>query len=852
MANTYVDYTATAAQQYFAFNFPYLEDDHVIVEIEGVDQTITTNYTIETSPSQRINLSNPTTALAGGELVRIKRRSAPNTNLVDFQNGSVLTEAELDRAYLHNRYLAEEATEGADSGLKELEGSTNYNAGNKQIKNLADGTLATDAVNKGYVDTQIALTDTNLAGFYKSTHTGNGTDNVFTLSFTPQTTDAKAYIVSIDGLVQVPDTDYTIGATAITFNTIPANSAEICVVATAAASVATVNEAQVTATGSTRARSLADRFADVVNVLDYGADNTGATDNTTIIQSLINAAQNGTGGRSIYFPAGEYYFEPQSGKINTCLQFAESDPTYQDQPEPIKIYGDGSNSRIVVNNVGANNVWMAGPDGASSECVSAVFVEDLNFCSSSAAASDATDRTTYKNNYITMPNYARIFNVGRMWRCEFRNLFFEYCNGFFTENSGEDSNNYFAQQITVDGCYSTQHQYYFIDLNQAWACTFSNNTMESGNGCMKIGRSSGQSSYGVRIIGNTMQGNGTDYCGLRLNFGSSIYICGNYFESNRGGPGTATPQIFFNNNAPVVTGVTISDGGSSYESAPTVTFTGGGGSGAAGYAVLDGSQVDSVVMTDNGSGYSSPPAVSFTGGGGSDAAGTSILSNTESSIVIDGNFFAQSLANINGYGGDYYHVRLDEVRDTVVFRGNTFTGGNAYNCISTSDGYLISLNDKFEPVGSTYNEGIVATGITFSDTIPIYKPATVWIPVISDAQSGGNQATIGTLNGLRYVRNGDLVTISAQMLNIDTTGMTAGNTLYIQGLPFTASSEGLSQGSCVLDNVTFSGFIVPQIGDSSDVIQLRQSSSGGGDLSLTVGALNSGSADIQFTITYKI
>jgi len=327
MANTYVDDTATASQQYFAFNFPYLEDEHVIVEIEGVDQTITTNYTIETSPTQRINLSNPTTALAGGELVRIKRRSAPNTNLVDFQNGSVLTEAELDRAYLHNRYLAEEATEGADSGLKELEGSTNYNAGNKQIKNLADGTLATDAVNKQYVDTQIALSDTNLAGFYKSTHTGNGTDNVFTLSFTPQTTDAKAYIVSIDGLVQVPDTDYTIGATAITFNTIPSNSAEICVVATAAASVTTVNEARVTAlgtsdtrslatwtrdlgtpiaTGSTTARSLEDRFGDVVNVLDYGADNTGATDAYSSFQSAITAIEDTGKAGVLYVPPGTY------------------------------------------------------------------------------------------------------------------------------------------------------------------------------------------------------------------------------------------------------------------------------------------------------------------------------------------------------------------------------------------------------------------------------------------------------------------------------------------------------------------------------------------------------------------
>ena len=346
MANTYVDYTATAAQQYFAFNFPYLEDEHVIVEIEGVDQTITTNYTIETSPNQRINLSNPTTALAGGELVRIKRRSAPNTNLVDFQNGSVLTESELDRAYLHNRYLAEEATEGADAGLKELEGSTNFNANNKQIKNLADGTLATDAVNKQYVDTQIALNDTNLAGFYKSTHTGNAVDNVFTLSFTPQTTDAKAYIVSIDGLVQVPDTDYTIGATAITFNTIPANSAEICVVATAAASVATVNEAQVTSTGSTIARSLSDRFADITNVLDYGVD-------STAVQAAVDAA--GVGG-TVLFPAGTYTLTTKINVNNRQIFLGEKNAEINCGTAGITMFerngpSDGSNGSLCFRNL---------------------------------------------------------------------------------------------------------------------------------------------------------------------------------------------------------------------------------------------------------------------------------------------------------------------------------------------------------------------------------------------------------------------------------------------------------------------------------------------------------------------
>ena len=367
MANTYVDYTATAGQTDFAFSFPYLEDSHVVVEVEGVDQTLTTNYTIETSPVQKIVLSSPTTAIAGGELVRIKRVSDPSTNLVDFVNGSVLTETELDRAYLHNRYLSEEAYDGVNAGLGEVEGSTNYNANNKQIKNLADGTLATDAVNKGYVDGQVALTNTNLAGFFKSTHTGNAVDNVFTLSFTPQTTEAEAYIVSIDGLVQVPDTDYTIGATDITFNTIPANSAEICVVATAASSVATVNEAQVTATGSTAARSLANRFTDVVNVLDYGVKNDGTEpsgdSNAVRIQAIIdglsarNSTTSYTGGGTVFFPSGKYTVD-DTIYVNSGIRLLGTlaspsfafDPTTAagSKKQGTQIYGNFSTDKVLI------------------------------------------------------------------------------------------------------------------------------------------------------------------------------------------------------------------------------------------------------------------------------------------------------------------------------------------------------------------------------------------------------------------------------------------------------------------------------------------------------------------------
>lgn len=63
----------------------------------------------------------------------------------------------------------------------------------------------------------------------------------------------------------------------------------------------------VTATGSTTARSLANRFADVVNVKDFGAVGNGIADDTT----AINAAT--ATGSMVYFPAGTYIFSNTSG-----------------------------------------------------------------------------------------------------------------------------------------------------------------------------------------------------------------------------------------------------------------------------------------------------------------------------------------------------------------------------------------------------------------------------------------------------------------------------------------------------------------------------------------------------------
>jgi len=149
MAITFQDDIADASQTEFAFNFPYLEDEHVTVFVDGVQKTLTTDFTIQTSPAKKVILNTPAT---GGEVVRVRRISAPAVDLVDFVNGSVLTESELDRAYLHNRYLAEESSEQNDVSMRLTAGAVGWDGLTKRILNIVDPVNEQDVATKNYVD----------------------------------------------------------------------------------------------------------------------------------------------------------------------------------------------------------------------------------------------------------------------------------------------------------------------------------------------------------------------------------------------------------------------------------------------------------------------------------------------------------------------------------------------------------------------------------------------------------------------------------------------------------------------------------------------------------------------------
>ena len=66
-----------------------------------------------------------------------------------------------------------------------------------------------------------------------------------------------------------------------------------------------------------------------------------------------------------------------------------------------------------------------------------------------------------------------------------------------------------------------------------------------------------------------------------------------------------------------VANLTITAAGSGYTAAPTVSFSGGGGTGVTATATITSGTVSALTITANGTGFTAAPTVSFTGGGGS-------------------------------------------------------------------------------------------------------------------------------------------------------------------------------------------------------------------------------------------
>jgi hypothetical protein len=183
-----------------------------------------------------------------------------------------------------------------------------------------------------------------------------------------------------------------------------------------------------------------------------------------------------------------------------------------------------------------------------------------------------------------------------------------------------------------------------------------------------------------------------------------------------------------------VLGVTVTNGGSAYTTPPTVTLTGGAGSGATAVALLYRGVVVYVRITNEGTGYTSAPTVVFSSGS---AAATAYIQSTGAVLISEK---VAKLPKDDPRFGLYDLV----TRVYMTLPGAVRTD---YKYDPDSDTFIIT--DRTTKVTSTITEGITLNTAPSDDTITLIESrsiegntyistevATTWIqPVARDAST---------------------------------------------------------------------------------------------------------------------
>ena len=295
MAQSYKEYTSSAlTATTYSVPFKYLSINDV--NALGFDGTKWNALALDSSTPRSATNKTITLAAAPNTLYTTLRlyRATSTTQLIDFQNGSRLSESDLDAAYQQGLFVAQEVAEDASTTQFTAVAVASLQAGTS-LSNFASEEIVSDATN-GLID---------------------GTNAVFNITaFTPQTTVKEAYRVSIDGAMQSPTDAYsiTISPAQITFTSAPPVGSKVVVVtAASAASAVSVDDVTIGLTSANKAE-----------IKDLGVTNDKLAGSITQdkLAGGITRAKFSSDALSVAYPVGSIYMNASnSDNPSTLLGF---------------------------------------------------------------------------------------------------------------------------------------------------------------------------------------------------------------------------------------------------------------------------------------------------------------------------------------------------------------------------------------------------------------------------------------------------------------------------------------------------------------------------------------------------
>lgn len=141
---TIVSFIGDGATTLYGFSFEYIKQEYVKVRVDGADVPFTFNT------SQSVQLDTPPAV----DTTVVIARETDREVLVDFVDGSVLIEDDLDLSALQVLHLVQEAVDLAGTSLL-LTPDGSLSAGGRRLSLIGDPTGPTDAATKGWAETSM-------------------------------------------------------------------------------------------------------------------------------------------------------------------------------------------------------------------------------------------------------------------------------------------------------------------------------------------------------------------------------------------------------------------------------------------------------------------------------------------------------------------------------------------------------------------------------------------------------------------------------------------------------------------------------------------------------------------------
>lgn len=254
----------------------------------------------------------------------------------------------------------------------------------------------------------------------------------------------------------------------------------------------------VKATGTTTSRALKDRFADIINVKDFGAKGDGVTDDTAALQAALD--EQAITGAKIFVPAGQYNVQ---------------NLTYKSK---LEIFGDGNPTSTIVF-TGTSGALLSADTGVNPFGSN---ISDISF--SGSLGTCFVGRTDGSNRGITFENV--------------------YINGFTVGIQLSDAFNNAIRDCKISGCGKG-----ILYKSITWGATESvtgdiiENCYFSGNTVAGLCVDSGGAFNTITLINNIFEVN---EIGVLSDDSYRITMIGCYFERNVSGGATLRRGIDIN------------------------------------------------------------------------------------------------------------------------------------------------------------------------------------------------------------------------------------------------------------------------------------------------------------------